>query len=187
MCTSLYRWLSVLVIALPIAACSSQGSDLPPLESTGSGVDSQYRLGAGDKLRIQVLGADDLTGEYGVSDNGTISSPLIGEVKAAGLTRAELEKAMAKKLAEGYIKNPRVSVTVLTYRPFYIFGEITKPGEYPYASGMRVQNAVALAGGYTYRANQNFVVVSRDGQEHKATGNTPIRPDDVIKVPERFF
>jgi polysaccharide export outer membrane protein len=80
-----------------------------------------------------------------------------------------------------------VSVTILAYRPFYIYGEVTKPGEYPYASGMRVMSAVATAGGFTYRANESYVVVTRDGKEHKAEPNTPIQPDDVIRVPERYF
>ncbi len=177
---------AAFALLIQLAACSSQGSGLPPLEATRTD-EANYRLGPGDKLRIQVLGAEDLTGEYSVSDNGTISSPLIGEVKAAGLTRAQLEKSMATKLAQGYIKDPKVSVTVVTYRPFYIIGEVAKPGEYPYASGMSVLSAVALAGGYTYRANQNYVVVTRNGEEHKAFGSTPIRPDDIIRVPERFF
>ncbi len=94
---------------------------------------------------------------------------------------------MEHKLAQGYLKNPKVSVTILAYRPFYIYGEVTKPGEYPYASGMRVMSAVATAGGYTYRANQNYVVVTRHGQERKALPGTPILPDDIIRVPERYF
>jgi polysaccharide export outer membrane protein len=178
--------VAVLAILLPLAACSSQGSDLPLLE-TAKTDEANYRLGPGDKLHIQVLGAEDLTGDYVVGDNGTVSSPLIGDVKAAGLTRAQLEREMEHKLAQGYLKNPKVSVTILAYRPFYIYGEVTKPGEYPYASGMRVMSAVATAGGYTYRANQNYVVVTRHGQERKALPGTPILPDDIIRVPERYF
>jgi protein involved in polysaccharide export with SLBB domain len=178
--------LAALAVAVPLAGCGSQGGNLPMLESSQS-TDSSYRLGPGDKLRIQVLGAEDLTGDYSVGDNGTISSPLIGEVKAVGLTRAQLEQAMAQKLAQGYLKDPKVSVTITTYRPFYIFGEVNKPGEYPYASGMRVLQAVALSGGYTYRANQNYVVVTRHGEDRKAVATTQILPDDIIRVPERFF
>jgi polysaccharide biosynthesis/export protein len=176
---------AALAIILPLASCGG-GSTLPPLEPAKTD-DSNYLLGAGDKLHVQVLGADDLTGDYIVGDNGTVSSPLIGDVKATGLTRAQLEREMEKKLAQGYLKNPKVSVTILTYRPFYIYGEVTKPGEYPYASGMRVMSAVATAGGFTYRANENYVVVTRDGQPHKAGPDTPIQPDDVIRVPERYF
>lgn len=178
--------LAALAIILPLASCGSSGSSLPPLEA-GRAVDANYRLGPGDKLHVQVLGAEDLTGDYTVGDNGTVSSPLIGDIKAAGLTRAQLEREMERRLAQGYLKNPKVSVTILAYRPFYIYGEVTKPGEYPYASGMRVMSAVATAGGYTYRANENYVVVTRDGKEHRAELNTPIQPDDVIRVPERYF
>jgi polysaccharide export outer membrane protein len=178
--------LAALAIALPLASCGLQGSSLPALEASKTD-DANYRLGPGDKLHIQVLGAEDLTSDYTVGDNGTVSSPLIGDVKAAGLTRSQLEREMERKLGQGYLWNPKVSVTILAYRPFYIYGEVTKPGEYPYASGMRVMSAVATAGGYTYRANENYVVVTRDGKEHKAAPNTPIQPDDVIRVPERYF
>lgn len=177
--------IAALAVTVPLAACAS-GSSLPALPATHSD-ESSYRLGPGDKLRVDVLGAEDLSGEYSVSDNGTVSWPLIGEVKAASRTRAQLEQEITRKLAQGYVKNPRVSVTVLTYRPFYIFGEVTKPGNYPYASGMRVLNAIAVGGGYTYRANQNYAVVSRDGHEYRADLTAPIQPDDVIRVPERFF
>jgi polysaccharide biosynthesis/export protein len=184
--STICRVLAVLAIILPLAACSSQGSGLPLLEAAKSD-ESSYRLGPGDKLHIQVLGAEDLTGDYVVGDNGTVSSPLVGDVKAAGLTRAQLERAMEQKLAQGYLKNPRVSVTILTYRPVFILGEVTKPGEYPYENGMKVTTAVATAGGYTYRANQSYVVVTRNGEERKALPNTPLQPDDVVRVPERFF
>jgi len=171
---------------LPLAGCPSQGSNLPALESAKTD-DANYRLGPGDKVHMQVLGVEDLTGDYTVGDIGTVSSPLIGEVKAAGRTRAQLEREIEQKLAQGYLKNPKVSITILAYRPFYIFGEVTKPGEYPYASGMRVMSAVATAGGYTYRANQNYVLVTRDGEERKAALDAAIQPDDVIRVPERYF
>ena len=184
--SSIRTALAALAIILPLAACSSQGSSLPLLEPAKTDF-SDYRLGAGDKIHIKVLGAEDLTGDYTVGDNGTISSPLIGEVQAGGETRAQLERRVEKKLAEGYLKNPKVSVSILQYRPFYIFGEVAKPGGYPYASGMRVVNAVATAGGYTYRGNQDYVVITRNGQERKALATAPILPDDVIKVPERFF
>jgi polysaccharide biosynthesis/export protein len=178
--------LAALVIVLPLAGCSSPGSSLPLLDQAKAD-DTNYRLGAGDKLHIQVLGAEDLTGDYIVGDNGAISTPLIGDVKAAGLTRAQVEREMERKLGQGYLKDPKVAVSIVTYRPFFIYGEVTKPGEYPYASGMRVMSAIATAGGYTYRANDGFVVVTRDGQERRALPNTPIQPDDVIRVPERYF
>lgn len=178
--------LAALAIMLPLAACSSQGAGLPPLEPSATD-ESTYHLGAGDKLHVVVAGADDLTADYIVGDNGAVSMPLIGDVKAGGLTRAQVEKEIAQKLSQGYLKDPKVSVSVLSYRPFYIYGEVTKPGEYPYAAGMRVMSAVATAGGYTYRAQEGYVVVTRNGQDRRATPDMPIRPDDVIRVPERYF
>jgi polysaccharide biosynthesis/export protein len=177
--------LAALALVLPLWACSSD-ANLPMVTANPAEL-SNYRLGAGDQLTIKVVGADDISGDYPVSDNGTIGIPLIGDVKAAGRTRGELEKEIADKLAQGYIKNPRVNVAIQKYRPFYIYGEVAKPGEYSYASGMKVLNAIATAGGYTYRANQTYVVVNRHGQGGKALGWTPIEPDDVIEVPERLF
>jgi polysaccharide export outer membrane protein len=178
--------LMLLAIMLPLAACSSQGSNLPLLTQTQSD-DVNYRLGPGDKLHIVVVGADDLSGDYTVGDNGDISAPMIGDIKASGMTRSQVEREMEAKLSQGYLKNPKVSVSVNTYRPFYIYGEVTKPGTYPYASGMRVMSAVATAGGYTYRAQEGYVVVTRNGVQQKALPTMPIQPDDVILVPERYF
>lgn len=172
-------------VVLGLAACSS-ASGLPKLPET-SNVDTAYRLGPGDELRLIVVGAKDLTGDYPVSDSGTVSVPLIGDVKAQGLTRVQLEREIADDLAKGYIRNPRVNVSVIKYRPFYVYGEVSKPGDYPYASGMRVLNAIATAGGYTYRANHNYVIITRSGRKWTADGATPIQPDDVIQVPERLF
>ncbi|MGO8917631.1 MAG: polysaccharide biosynthesis/export family protein [Stellaceae bacterium] len=177
---------AALAIMLPLAACSSQGGNLPMLE-TSQVDDTTYRLGAGDKLHVVVAGADDLSNDYIVGDNGAVSLPLVGDIKAGGLTRAQVEHEMEVKLGQGFIKNPKVSVSVLSYRPFYIYGEVTKPGEYPYASGMRVTSAIATAGGYTYRAQEGYVVVTRDGQDRRALPGMPIRPDDIIRVPERYF
>jgi polysaccharide export outer membrane protein len=175
-----------LAAAWPLLACSS-GANLPPLSGNPQNAASTYRLGPGDQLSLKVVSAEDLTGDYPVSDGGTISVPLIGEVKAAGLTSTQLEKEIVDKLAQGYLRNPRVNVSIKKYRPFYIYGEVAKPGEYPYASGMRVLNAIATAGGYTYRAAKGYVVVTRNGRDAKALDATPIEPDDVIQVPERMF
>jgi polysaccharide export outer membrane protein len=180
------RFLAILALVIPLAACSSQGADLPVIQASKTD-DANYRLGPGDKVHVSVVGAEDLTGDYAVGDNGTIGLALIGDVKAAGVTRAQLERDLEKKLGEGYLKNPKVSVSVANYRPFYIYGEVKTPGTYPYASGMRVVSAIATAGGYTYRANENYVVISRHGVDRKALPDTAIEPDDVIKVPERYF
>lgn len=151
---------------------------------------TDYTLGSGDKLRVIVFGEDDLSGEFDVTGSGMVSLPLIGQVRAQGLTVDEFENAVRTKLLDGYLKNPRVSVEVLNYRPFYIIGEVNEPGQYPYTSGMSVLNAVAVAGGYTYRANEDQVYITRgDGKEqaYAADQSVKVLPGDVVRVPERFF
>jgi protein involved in polysaccharide export with SLBB domain len=152
---------------------------------------NDYRLGSGDKLRVIVFGEDDLGGQYDVDGSGQVRLPLIGQVQAAGLTVHQFEAAVKTKLDEGYLKNARVSVEVTSYRPFYIIGEVNKPGEYPYVNGMSVLNAVALAGGYTYRADDSEVYIRRNGaseeQSAPADQTTKVNPGDIIRVPERFF
>lgn len=177
--------LLALGVGLCLLGCASEGANLPMLQSEQLG--DTYKLGPSDKLDVKVLGAEDLSGQYSVSENGTISMPMIGEVKAVGLTRAQVEQELVSKLGDGYVRDPKISVTVVEYRPFYIYGEVTKPGKYNYAPGMTVLSAVSVANGYTPRANTSFVVITRKGQDRKAVGMTPILPDDIIMVPERYF
>jgi polysaccharide export outer membrane protein len=152
---------------------------------------NEYTLGPGDKLRITVHESPDLTGEFMVSGSGFVSMPLIGEVQAGGLTVRQLADAIAAKLTPDYLKNPRVSIEVLNFRPFDIIGEVNKPGSYPYRPGMTILNAVAMAGGFTYRANKDSMYIKRakdpDGREVEANSETSVLPGDVIRVKERFF
>lgn len=151
----------------------------------------QYRLGPGDKVRVTVFGDDQLSGEFQVDANGAIAMPLIGDVDAGGRTTNELATAVTEKLSKDYLKNPKVSVEVIDYRPFFILGEVRNPGSYPYVNGMRVMNAIALAGGFTYRAREGRMKINRDIdgqlQELDADQTTVVLPGDVIEVPERFF
>lgn len=151
----------------------------------------EYRLGAGDQLKVTVFGHENLSGEFEVNGAGQISMPLIQLVQVAGLTVQEAERVIAGKLKPGYLKNPRVSVSVLNYRPFYIIGEVNKPGSYAYVNGMTVLNAIALAGGFTYRAKKSKVKIIRadDPEEEKrsTSPDTPVLPGDIIEVPERYF
>lgn len=151
----------------------------------------QYRLGPGDKVRVTVFGDDQLSGEFQVDANGAIAMPLIGDVDAGGRTTSELATAVTEKLSKDYLKNPKVSVEVIDYRPFFILGEVRNPGSYPYVNGMRVMNAIALAGGFTYRAREGRMKINRDIdgqlQELDADQTTVVLPGDVIEVPERFF
>jgi len=180
------RILSAWLIAgLPFLACCSPGADLPPLPTTPN---PSYQLGPGDHLTIKVLGAEELAGEYTVQDDGTIRVLMIGRVPAAGGTTEDLETRIAQKLKIGrYITDPQVNVSVVSYRSFYILGEVSSPGGYPYASGMRVLSAVAAAHGYTYRANQDYVIITRNGEDKRADIFSSIQPDDIIRVPERYF
>ncbi|MDH5542615.1 MAG: polysaccharide export protein [Nitrospinota bacterium] len=149
-----------------------------------------YNLGSGDKIRITVFGHADLSGEFLVDDTGAISMPLIGSVLCGGLTIRELEKTIIRELKDGYLVNPSVNVEVVKFRPFYIIGEVAKPGSYPYISGMTVFNAVALAGGFTSRAKKSEVMISRGGgkaKEVKLKSETVVLPGDIIEIPERFF
>ena len=150
-----------------------------------------YRLGASDKVRVTVFGEEALTGEFIVAANGKVSLPLIGETQAAGLTISEFQAEVAKALAEGFLNEPRVSAEVLNYRPFYILGEVNQPGTYPYTNNLTVLNAVATAGGFTYRANINRVFIKRsdgDGEvEYPLTTATRVAPGDTIRIGERLF
>lgn len=153
--------------------------------------DTDYRLGSGDKVRVTVYGEPDLSGEFFVTGSGLVSLPLVGEVKAAGLKVGEFQEAVQKALSDGYLKEPRVSAEVLGFRPFYILGEVTKPGTYPYTSGLTVLNAVATAGGYTYRADKKQVFIKRDGATTEVktvlSPSTTVAPGDTIRIGERFF
>jgi polysaccharide export outer membrane protein len=156
-----------------------------------AGADAGYVLGPGDKIRVTVFGHEDLSGEFEVDAQGNVSLPLIQAVPAGGKTPPQLEKLIAERLEPDYLRNPRVSVEVLNYRPFYIYGEVMKPGGYPYVNGMTVHNAIALAGGFTYRARTSTVRLRRNAEGVKSETDVPldtaIFPGDVIEVRERYF
>jgi len=150
-----------------------------------------YRLGSGDKLRVTVFNEKDLSGDFDVNDQGLVSLPLIGQVKVGGLTINEAQDLITQKYGKDYLVNPRVNVEVLNYRPFFILGEVKSPGSYPYVSGMTVLNAVALAGGYTPRANRNNISIKRatspQANEVEVQEDSAVLPGDVIRIHERFF
>ncbi|HEX3810655.1 MAG TPA: polysaccharide biosynthesis/export family protein [Rhizomicrobium sp.] len=150
-----------------------------------------YLLATGDKVRVTVFGEDDLSGEFQLDGNGFISLPLIGQVHASGLTTDQLAGAITNDLREGYLNQPRVSVAISTYRPFYIIGQVNKPGEYPYVNDMTVLNAVAMGGGYTDAANETTVYVrgKDESDEHAviADSTTQIHPGDVVRVQKSTF
>jgi len=160
---------------------------MPPEVANGQ----EYILGTGDRIRLTVYGEAELSGDYEVGSTGIIALPLIGDVPAKGYSLSSFEQAVRARLAQGYLKDPRVSAQVTNYRPFFILGEVAKPGSYPYVNNMTVVNAVALAGGYTYRANKNKITIVRASDPSKAEAPVSeaaiVMPGDIIRVPERFF
>ena len=176
----LRMWLALAALA----ACSSAaGQD--------ANAEDVYRLERGDKVHVVVFGHEDLSGDFEVDGAGAISMPLIGNVAAAGASLNELEAAITDRLQPDYLKNPKVSARLLNYPPVYIHGEVNSPGSYPFEAGMTVINAVALAGGFTYRARKTRITISREeggeSRTFRATEKTALLPRDVIEVPERFF
>ena len=150
---------------------------------------SGYTLGSGDKIKVTVFGQANMSGEFAVAGDGTVSLPFIGTIRAGGMTVRQLQQEIIDRLRPDYLKNPRVSVEVLNFRPFDIIGEVQKPGSYPYRDGMTVINAIAMAGGFTYRAKENEFRIKRSatGRVEKAARDTVVKPGDVIEVLERFF
>jgi polysaccharide export outer membrane protein len=182
---------AMLVVCFGVFTAVFGGQAARAADADATRVIPEYRLGPNDKIRLITFGEDSLTGEFLVGGTGKVSLPLIGEVQAQGLTIPEFQKEVETALKDGYLKDPHVSVEVLSYRPFYILGEVQKPGEYPYVNGLTVMNAVATANGFTYRANKGKVFIRRSGdtaeQEYPLTSTTPVAPGDTIRIGERFF
>ena len=153
--------------------------------------DGPYRLDSGDKLRVVVFGQDALSNSYLVDADGAVALPLIGAVPGRGRTTAQLSGAIAGRLKQSYVREPSVAVEVETYRPFFVLGEVTYPGQYPYVPNMTVENAIAIAGGFTARASKDRVVVTRKLQGHTVRYamplQYPLRPGDTVAVKERWF
>lgn len=149
--------------------------------------DGLYRLGTGDKVHVTVFNESDLSGDFTIDGQGFVRLPLVGQVQAAGLTSFGLESRIADSLIQGgFLVSPKVSVEIMSYRPFYILGEVAKPGEYPYVNAMAAPNAIALAGGYTDRAVQSSIYIRHQGEtkehEYPADESTRIYPGDVVRV-----
>ena len=170
------------MLALPVVAQTLAQQDP---------ADTDYPLGVADKVRIIVFDEPSLSGEFTVNANGALSLPLIGDVRAVGQTATEVAAVIRRHLMDGYVLQPRVSIDILTFRPFYILGEVNKPGEYPYSSGLTIDGAVATAQGYTYRADKRKVFIKHSGEAHSVKAriapDLKVRPGDTIRVGERYF
>jgi polysaccharide export outer membrane protein len=173
------------------AYAMAQPGDAASARAAKPFADRPYTLDAGDKLRVVVFGQDSLSNSYTVGADGAVTLPLIGAVSARGLTTTQLSGAIASKLKQGYIRDPSVAVEVETYRPFFVLGEVTYPGQYPYVPNMTVEAAIAVAGGFTPRADKDRVEVKRPAQGASARYAMPLqqqlRPGDTVTVAERWF
>lgn len=180
-----------LAAAIGVVALVGGCADTVPLADVGSlAAIPVYRLGPGDVVRIGVFNEAGMTGDFPVADDGSVSFPLLGAVKAEGLTADELRAAIIAGLGAGYVNNPRVTAQVITYRPYYIMGEVAQPGRYPLGDRVTVTRAIAVAGGYTYRANKKNVYLRRQGQSEvklPADADFQVQPGDIIRVGERYF
>jgi protein involved in polysaccharide export with SLBB domain len=184
--------LHLLLLVFAIVGISAGLSVQASAQTSPSASSAEtYILGPNDRIRLKVYGEPDITGEYEVGNSGQVSIPLAGHIKAAGATTRQLEKSIASALAKGIVRDPRVNVEIAQYRPYYILGEVKKSGEYPYRHGLTVMDAVASAGGFTYRANENKVYLRRSGAGAEEIlpldAPVPVFPGDNIRIPERYF
>lgn len=176
---------SVLVACAPMKIADA------PVAAPIVGRSGDYQLTPGDKVHIQVYNEDEMTGDYVLSPGGKIDVPLLGEVRASGLTPGDLATAIQAILGTKLMREPQVAVALVSMRPIYILGEVRTPGEYPATADMTVPNMIAKAGGFTYRANTRYVFVRRKGalREDKLplTVATPVYPGDTVRVAEQIF
>ena len=191
--TSVFVAAATLAVALLAGACGSPTIiDGPQFVSSqgDQALQRVYRLGIGDKLKITVYGEENLSGPFEVNALGQVSMPLIGEMPARGLSLQEFRDKLTRKLSDGYLKSPKVSVEMMNYRPIYVHGEVKNGGEFAFKNGASLRDVVAMAGGYTYRADQTYLYIGREGEPDVAVrlpADVPVLPGDNIRVPERFF
>lgn len=184
------KFCIAIILAVMAGACAggSLGGDQ---HAPAARANAEYILGPGDKVRITVFGEPDLSGDFEIDGAGSISLPLAGTVKAGGLSARALEGAVRDTLQGRYLVNPRVSVEALQYRPYYVYGQVGDPGEYPFTTDITVVNAIAKAGGFTPRAKRSVVYVKReDGAEevkYRLSPTLKVQPGDTIRVGARYF
>jgi protein involved in polysaccharide export with SLBB domain len=191
--TQVFVIAGFLIASAAARATTTDGlrSDVPETVVVNAPRTNDYRLGTGDKVRVTVYDETDLSGEFEVDATGYVRLPLIGQVKAGGYTAFQLENAVEQALEDGYLKSPRVAVEVTTYRPFYIIGQVTKPGQYPYTNNMSALDAIGVAGGFTDHAIESTLYIRHEGEtkEHEvpADETVKIRPGDVVRVDQTAF
>ena len=178
------------VRSLQVTPAQSKDFETEAIKEAGQNTDT-YKLGNGDRLKIIVYGEPDLSGELSINSDGLISMPLVGDILLAGKTASDAQEIITLALKGGYLKKPNVSVEVISRRPFYIIGEVRKPGSYSYIDGMSVLKAIAISGGFTYRADRETVEILRGGEANvkpfEANISSAVKPGDIVIVQERFF
>jgi len=187
--------LGAFVAAVMLTACGTP-NDLGPaspeeIAAVTRAASATPRFQGGEKVRITVFNEPTLSGDYDIDPSGDISLPLAGTIRAVGLTQPQFEAALARRFRSEYLKNPKVTVTILQFRPIYVVGEVERQGELPFRSGLNALTAIALAGGATYRSNRDYVLIQHFGEvgmkEYPQTSATLVLPGDLIRVPERYF
>jgi polysaccharide export outer membrane protein len=179
-------------LALGLAGCGSGpiGGSVEALQQSRA-VAQSYQLNAGDKVQIAIFNEDNLSGSYVVAPDGQVTLPLAGGIKAAGLTLAEFQQAVVERLKDGIVQEPNVTVSAVELRPYYILGEVKKPGKYSYLPDLTVLSAVATAEGFTYRANMNAIYIRRANdpseREYPLTATMAVMPGDTIRITQRYF
>ncbi len=186
--------LGALVLCLVMTGCATtdaQPATPAQLDALKAAAAAAPLLAAGETINVIVYGEASLTGKYLIDPSGYVSLPLAGTIKAAGFTPEQFENELQKQFGSKYLKNPKITVDVAEFRPFYILGEVTRPGVFPYSGGLTVLNAIAIAGGTTYRAKTSTVLIQHLGEdqshEYQLTGPIPLLPGDIIQIPRRYF
>lgn len=187
--------LVALLAGAALAACQSMPAATETASETAqpdlTPVSDSYRLAPGDTIRVTVFEEDNISGEFAVDDEGRLSLPLVGEVEAAGKTRREVQDAITAALSDGLLVDPKVATEILSFRPYYLFGEIAAPGRYDFSKDLTVMNAIATGGGFTYRSNRRYVYIKHAGRDaetrYELTPTLMVRPGDTVRIGERIF
>ena len=179
------KTLAILFMLLAAACATTATDQLPSITSV------QYLVGPGDDLKIEIFGEDRLSGQYQVGDQGTFTMPLVGEVQARGRTVQKLREELTELLGSEYVRNPDVTLEIANFRSVYILGEVQRPGEYPYKEKMSVHALVAMAGGFSYRANEGIVYVRHEDEADERVyvlqSGSAVMPGDVIRIGARYY
>jgi polysaccharide export outer membrane protein len=190
------RIVGIFALGAALSLCACARSAPPPVSAgerygANTAPNEAYPLGAGDKIRMTVFNEPTLSGEFSVSADGALSLPLIGNVSAIDKTIGDITAVIQGKLAEGYVRNPRVTMEVINYRPYFILGEVRAPGQYPYSSGLTALNAIASAQGFTPRSRRSWVYIRRAGEKvelrYELTPDLRVWPGDTLRLAERYF